>query len=261
MGSYLARMKLFHRASGAGPPLIVLHGLFGSSDNWFTHAKTFAQHYQVWLVDQRNHGQSFHDPKFDYRYLTEDLEEFIYDHQIERPFLLGHSMGGKTAMNFALKNPAQLRALIVVDIMPKSYPVHHDHILDGLQGVDLTALRSRTEADQKLAQHIPEADVRQFLLKNLARDSNGKFFWKINLQVIDANIESIGAGMLYEGKYLGPTLFVNGARSNYYRPGDETLANQLFPNADWVSLDTGHWVQAERPQEFGDVVLNFLAKC
>lgn len=257
---YLARMKLFHRVSGQGAPLIVLHGLFGSSDNWFTHAKTLAQHYEVWLVDQRNHGQSFHHPQFDYRYLTEDLAAFVREHRIQRPFLLGHSMGGKTAMNFALKNPAQVRGLVVVDIMPKPYPVHHDHVLEGLQTVDLAALQSRTEADQQLAKFIPEADVRQFLLKNLARDAEGKFIWRINLAAIDANIEAIGAGVLYDGTYTGPTLFINGTRSNYYRPGDELLANRLFPAATWASLDTGHWVQAERPREFADEVLRFLAK-
>jgi esterase len=253
-------MKLFYRVSGSGPPLIVLHGLFGSSDNWFTHAKTLAQHHQVWLVDQRNHGQSFHDPQFDYRSLTEDLEAFVREHQIENPFLLGHSMGGKTAMNYALKYPDRVRGLVVVDIMPKNYPVHHDHILDGLQAVDLAALSSRSEADQVLARFIEEVDVRQFLLKNLARDVEGKFYWKVNLAAIDANIESIGAGLVYEGVYNGPTLFVNGARSTYYRVGDEQRANQLFPHAEWVTLDAGHWVQAERPREFADVVLHFLGQ-
>jgi pimeloyl-ACP methyl ester carboxylesterase len=253
-------MKLFHRVSGEGAPLIILHGLFGSSDNWFTHAKTFAQRYQVWLVDQRNHGQSFHDAAFDYRYLTEDLEAFVADHQIQQPFILGHSMGGKTAMNYAIKNPQNVRGLVVVDIMPKSYPVHHDHILDGLEAVKLDALQSRTDADQQLAAYISEPDVRQFLLKNLSRDANGKFMWKINLPAIDQNIEAIGAGLLYEGTYAGPTLFVNGTRSNYYRAGDEVQAQMRFPHAQWVALHTGHWVQAERPQEFADTVLAFLAE-
>jgi esterase len=253
-------MKLFHRVSGEGPPLIVLHGLFGSSDNWFTHAKTLAQQYQVWLVDQRNHGQSFHDSAFDYRHLTQDLETFVSQQQIVKPFLLGHSMGGKTAMNYAVKNPDGVRGLIVADIMPKSYPVHHDHILDGLQAVKLGALQSRTEADQQLAAYISEPDVRQFLLKNLTRDGDGKFAWKINLTAIDQNIEAIGAALLYEGIYAGPTLFINGKRSNYYRAGDEVLTNRLFPQAEWVTLDTGHWVQAERPQEFAAAVLGFLVQ-
>lgn len=169
-------------------------------------------------------------------------------------------MGGKSAMNYAIKNPANVRGLVVVDIMPKRYPVHHDHILEGLQAVDLRALKSRAGADQLLARYITEADVRQFLLKNLARDAEGKFFWKINLPVIDANIEAIGGGLVYEGVYNGPTLFIKGARSAYYQQGDEVQANQLFPHAEWITLDTGHWVQAERPQDFADAVLHFLAQ-
>jgi len=250
---------LFYRQSGQGRPLIILHGLFGSSDNWFTHAKTFAGHYQVWLVDQRNHGQSPHHPEFNYRALTEDLGAFIQQHGIEQPVLLGHSMGGKTAMNFAVKNPDQVSKLIVVDIMPKPYPVQHDTILEGLQAVHRAVPASRAEADQLLAEHIPQEDVRQFLLKNLARDAAGKLTWRINLDAIDRNIEAIGAGLVFEGGYGGPTLFVNGARSNYYQGGDEELVQRYFPNAGWASLDAGHWVQAERPREFADTVLHFLA--
>jgi pimeloyl-ACP methyl ester carboxylesterase len=252
-------MKLFYRQAGQGPPLIILHGLFGSSDNWFTLAKTFAQQYQVWLLDQRNHGQSFHHPEFNYRVLTEDLEKFIAGHNIQQPTLLGHSMGGKTAMNFAVKNPGQVKNLVVVDIMPKSYPVHHDYILEGLQAVKQAALPSRAAADELLARHIPQADVRQFLLKNLARNADGRLTWRINLDAIDRNIESVGAGMLYDGAYAGPTLFVNGARSDYYRPGDEQTARQYFPASAWAQLDTGHWVHAEKPEEFADTVFRFLS--
>jgi esterase len=252
-------MKLFYRESGEGQPLIILHGLFGSSDNWYSHAKTFAPYFKVYLVDQRNHGQSPHSDEFDYKILTEDLEEFVEEHAIKDPVIMGHSMGGKTAMNFAVKNPQKLSQLIVSDIVPKSYPVHHDHILEGLMAIDLKVTKSRTEADQVLSNYISEPDVRQFLLKNLSRNEQG-FEWKINLEGINKNIELIGEGMQYPGTYTGSCLFIKGARSNYYKPGDEETITKIFPNAHFEILDTGHWVQAEKPQEFAKTVLTFLGK-
>src|SRR6185295_3270371 len=132
---YLWNMKLFYRQSGAGPPLIILHGLFGSSDNWYTLAKSFSAHFTVFLIDQRNHGQSPHSDDFDYSLLTEDLQEFIGEHKLQRPSIIGHSMGGKTAMNYAVRYGENVDKLIIVDIVPKRYPVHHDHILEGLMAV------------------------------------------------------------------------------------------------------------------------------
>ena len=252
-------MKLFYRPSGQGEPLIILHGLFGSSDNWYTLAKVFAEHFQVFLVDQRNHGQSPHSKEFDYKLLTEDLLEFIQEHAIKKPVIIGHSMGGKAAMNFAVRYPAHLSKLIVVDIVPKTYPVHHDAILDGLKAVPLMSLTSRNEADGILSRHVPEAEVRQFLLKNLSRKSAGGFEWKINLEAIDQNIEAMGAGMIYSGKYDGPSLFIKGKKSKYYTEGDEMLIKNIFTHAEFATLDTGHWVQAEKPDEFAKLVLNYLA--
>jgi esterase len=252
-------MKLFFRESGEGEPLIILHGLFGSSDNWYSHAKTFAQYFKVYLIDQRNHGQSPHSSDFNYKTLTVDLEDFLKEHSIKDPIILGHSMGGKTAMNFAVKNPNQLKSLIVVDIVPKSYPVHHDHILEGLQAIDLASSQTRSELDKQLANYVEEVDVRQFLLKNLSRTENG-FEWKINLKGIEENIEVIGEGMQYEGTFNGPALFVKGARSNYYKAGDEEAIKNIFSQAEFKTLDTGHWVQAEKPKEFAEAVLKFLHK-
>jgi esterase len=251
-------MKLYFRKSGQGKALIILHGLFGSSDNWFSLAKVFAEHFTVYLVDQRNHGQSSHSDDFNYQLLTEDLAEFIREHQIERPHIIGHSMGGKTAMNFAVKYPNQLDKLIVVDIAPKQYPVHHDHILDGLHDIDLNTLASRNEADQLLSRQVPEPDVRQFLLKNLARTSEGKFEWRVNIHAIDEHIEEIGAGMQYNGQFTGPTLFIKGIRSNYYATGDEEAILKIFPAARFATLNTGHWVQAEDPKAFSETVFDFL---
>jgi esterase len=251
-------MKLFYRKSGEGKPLIILHGLFGSSDNWFSLAKVFAEHFTVYLVDQRNHGQSPHTDDFNYQLLTEDLADFIEEHQIEKPHVIGHSMGGKTAMNFAVKYPEKLDKLIIVDIAPKPYPVHHDHILEGLHDINLETLTSRTEADQLLSRQVSEPDVRQFLLKNLARNNESKFEWRVNIHAIDEHIEEIGAGMQYEGQFTGPTLFIKGVRSNYYAPGDEESILKLFPSAQFVTLNTGHWVQAEDPKAFAETIFDFL---
>ena len=259
-------MKLFHRSSGQGTPLIILHGLFGSSDNWYSLAKVFAEHFTVYLVDQRNHGQSPHSDEMNYTLLAEDLKDFIAEHSIQQPVIMGHSMGGKTAMNFAVKYPNQLSKLIVVDIVPKFYPVHHDSILDGLKAIPLATLSSRNESDTILSKYVPEPDVRQFLLKNLSRlPANqeglpaGGFEWKINVDAIDRNIEKMGEGMIYSGKYDGPSLFIKGKKSNYYDQGDEALIKTIFPNAEFAVLDTGHWVQAEKPEEFSKLVLSYLA--
>jgi pimeloyl-ACP methyl ester carboxylesterase len=251
-------MKLFYRTSGHGHPLIILHGLFGSSDNWYTLAKTFSQHYTVYLLDQRNHGQSPHSAEMNYEVLAEDIHDFIQEHKLSAPHIIGHSMGGKAAMNFAVKYPEKLGKLVVVDIVPKAYPVHHDAILDGLHAIPLATLRSRAEGDSLLVPFVPEMDVRQFLLKNLGRDAEGRFQWKINLPAIDNNIEAMGAGMIFSGKHDGPVLFIRGEKSNYYAPGDEERIKAIFPNAELVTMDTGHWVQAEKPDEFARVVLDYL---
>jgi esterase len=252
-------MKLFFRQAGQGQPLIILHGLFGSSDNWYSLSKIFAERFTVYTVDQRNHGQSPHSDDFNYKLLTEDLEEFLVEHSIVNPIVIGHSMGGKTAMNLAIKNPQAIEKLIVVDIAPKAYPIHHDRILDGLMAIPLHSILSRTEAERILMDYVAELDVRQFLLKNLSRNGQGQFEWKINLTAIKDHIEEIGAGMQYAGSFNRPTLFINGAKSNYITPNDNQLIVDLFPLVSWHTLDTGHWVQAEKPAEFIQTVLNFLS--
>ncbi|HZY80439.1 MAG TPA: alpha/beta fold hydrolase [Cyclobacteriaceae bacterium] len=251
-------MKLFFREAGQGTPLIILHGLFGSSDNWYTLSKVFADRYRVFTIDQRNHGQSPHTPEHDYKLLTEDLEEFVEEHKLEKPIILGHSMGGKTAMNFALKYPSKTGKLIVVDIMPKSYPLHHDHILGGMKSLNLANLQSRGEAEEILSKQIPKVDERQFIMKNLARNEQMGFEWKINLDALDKNIGKMGEALQYEGQYTGPTLFIKGARSGYYKPGDEATVAKYFPNVKWVTMETGHWVQAEQPKEFAQIVNDWL---
>jgi esterase len=251
-------MKLFYRELGTGNPIVILHGLFGSSDNWLSIAKELATAHKVYLLDQRNHGQSPHTDKFDYSVMADDLKEFIEEHKIANPTILGHSMGGKTAMEFAVNNPKKWKKLIVVDIAPKAYSVHHDQILEGLNSLDLKTINSRNEADERLSKWVPEIGVRQFLLKNIARDSDG-FNWKINLPVISKNIEIIGEGLskrLSEGK---PTLFIRGKNSHYIMDSDFDLIEQYFPSAKIETVENaGHWVHAEQPEKFLDIVNQFL---
>lgn len=252
-------MKLFFRELGNGQPFIILHGLMGSADNWLTQAKMLANDYKVYTVDQRNHGLSPHSEAFDYKIMANDIKDFINEHQLKKPIVLGHSMGGKAAMNFAIANPSMLDRLIVVDIAPKAYPIHHDSIVEGLKAIPIDTLQTRNEADEILSKYVPEADVRQFLLKNLSRKPSGGFSWKINLPVIDKNLELISADIQFPGSYDGPSLFVRGSKSRYVKDEDRAHIKELFPNSSLVTMDTGHWVQAEKPQEFVEVVKNFLS--
>jgi pimeloyl-ACP methyl ester carboxylesterase len=258
-------MKLFFREYTPGQdtgkqPIVILHGLFGSSDNWLTQAKLFSSDYKVFTVDQRNHGQSPHDDTWDYKAMVSDLNEFFEEHSINDAVLIGHSMGGKTAMNFALAHPDKVANLIVVDISPRYYDLEHYTILKGLNVMNLAEISSRNEADTQLAQYVPEPDVRQFLLKNLQRKAEGGFSWKINLPVISKNLPNIGVDLLYPGTFDKPTLFIRGRRSRYVPDSDWARIQEVFPNAILETMETGHWVQAEKPQEFVDIVKRWLDK-
>jgi len=251
-------MKLFFRVYGEGQPLIILHGLLGSSDNWLTQAKFLSTAYKVYTVDLRNHGQSPHDPAFDYEVMVGDLNEFIDEHQLSNPVIIGHSMGGKTAMNFALIHPEKVQKLIVVDIAPRAYNLEHYALVEALCGLSIDTLTSRNEADNLLAQQIPDASVRQFLLKNLARNQQGGFKWKVNLPVIRSKLSNVGADLLKTTTFNKPTLFIRGAKSNYVKDSDRDTILKIFPAAEIKTLDTGHWVQAEAPQQFVDTVTDWL---
>lgn len=251
-------MKLFYRELGQGQPMVIMHGIFGSSDNWLTQARMFSAHYHVFSLDLRNHGQSSHDDRFDYRVMVEDLKNFIAEHNLSDPIVLGHSMGGKVAMNFALAYPDLIAKLIVVDIAPKPYNLEHYVILDGLKAIPIDKLTSRTEADEVLSGFVPEPDVRQFLLKNLQRKQEGGFAWKINLPAVDKNLPNIGVDLEERGIFKKPTLFIRGLNSSYIRETDFDRIKLIFPSAVIESLDTGHWVQAEKPKEFVELVENWL---
>lgn len=252
-------MKLAYREAGEGKPLIILHGLFGSSDNWLSIAKELENEYKVYLVDQRNHGSSPHSDDFTYEAMAADLAGFMEEHNIEDPIVMGHSMGGKTAMQFALSYSDLLQKLIVVDIAPRYYKPHHQAILEGLQSIDVENLKSRSEADKALAKHVQELGVRQFLLKNLGRNEQGGYEWKINLPVISEKIENVGQAIEENTSFEKPVLFINGATSGYLKERDEEMINKLFPQARIQTIEgAGHWVHAEKPEEFVEVVRSFI---
>jgi pimeloyl-ACP methyl ester carboxylesterase len=192
--------------------------------------------------------------------MVEDLNEFIEDQQIKDPVIIGHSMGGKVAMNFALVYPDKLSKLIVVDISPRAYNLEHYTIAEGLKAIPIDTISSRNEADEILSHHIPDPDVRQFLLKNLQRKGGGGFSWKINLPVISEKLANVGVDLLFSGQFTKPTLFIRGARSKYISDEDWKRISEIFPMAKLETLETSHWVQAEKPQEFADTVTKWLSK-
>ncbi len=255
-------MILHHRTLGKEHPaesaIVILHGVFGTSDNWQTFGKALAERYRVLLVDQRNHGQSPHSADFNYPVMADDLKALLEEQELPQPVVLGHSMGGKTAMFFAVQYPELLSKLIVVDIAPRAYPVHHQTILDAFAAVAIDTIQSRSEAEEQMASLVPEKGVRQFLLKNLQRTDDG-FAWKLNLSVIRDNIEAVGAAVPEGKTFEKPTLFLRGAKSDYVRDEDKTLIKQHFPQAQIATIEkAGHWVHAEQPEALLEVVAKFL---
>ena len=251
-------MKLNFRKLGSGKPLVILHGLFGSLDNWFSIARELEKHYTLYLVDQRNHGDSPHSDQWNYQIMVEDLKELLDDEGLEKIYLMGHSMGGKTAMYFASTYPERVEKLIVADIAPRYYPIHHQTILEGLNSIDLKETKSRKEADAQLSEYIQELGTRQFLLKSLGRNEKG-FVWKINLPVITKNIEEVGKALPEEAKYAGPTLFLGGTNSNYLTQSDLPDLEKHFPNYELeLVANAGHWLHAEQPEAVIHEVRKFL---
>ena len=252
-------MVLHSNIIGEGKPFVILHGFLGMSDNWKTLGNQFAEHFQVHLVDQRNHGRSFHDDAFYYEALAEDLKNYFDTHQIKDAILLGHSMGGKTAMLFATLYPELVSKLIIADISPRFYPIHHDAILDGLNSLDFDTLKSRGQADKQLANYVTDAGTRMFLLKNLYWIEKGKLALRINLDVLTENVSEVGEALPLHAKFDGDTLFLRGDKSEYIGNQDETLIKNHFPEAKIVTIaNAGHWLHAENPKDFYQAVTNFV---
>jgi esterase len=251
-------MNLYSQEYGVGQPLVILHGLLGSLDNWHTLSKVFSTSFHVLAVDQRNHGRSPHSSSFTYDAMANDLQELLDEKSITTAHLLGHSMGGKTAMQFALSFPERVKKLIVVDIAPRVYPRLHDEIFQALMSIDLSELESRGQVDIELAKKIPDVTMRQFLMKNLARDDSGKLVWKANLEALNESYAEIAREIHSIRPFVNPALFVKSNRSGYVMDADIPGIKRLFPNAQIAGVDAGHWIHAEEPARFSEIVLKFL---
>jgi pimeloyl-ACP methyl ester carboxylesterase len=250
--------ELFFRKLGEGKPIVILHGLFGSSDNWQTVAKKIGNHFEVYLVDQRNHGKSFQSEDFSYELMVEDLRNLIVKEGLDDFILLGHSMGGKTAMGYAQKYPSGISKLIIADIAPVKYPVHHDLILTALNEAYNTELESRGEADRIISKYIENPSIKQFLLKNLFWVEKGKLGWKINVPVLSEKILEISEWGHQIDDIDIPTLFIRGGKSEYITEGTFQIIESKFHDVRIETMeDSGHWVHAEQPDEFYNFVMQF----
>ncbi len=251
-------MLLHFQRHGQGEPLVILHGLFGTLDNWGAQIKTLSEHFDVIAADLRNHGRSPHSDEMTYRAMSNDLLELLDHLQLERINLMGHSMGGKAAMQFALDHPERVQRLIVVDIAPVRYPSRHNEVIEGLKQIDLPQLKSRSEADSTLSEYVDSTATRAFLLKNLYRNEQKQFAWRMNLPVLEQQYSSIGDAP--EGKaYTGPVLFLKGGDSDYLLAEHQQPIQQLFPNAGFkIIAGAGHLPHVEKPAIFTRLVDNFL---
>jgi len=257
-------MQLFYRTFGKGKPFVILHGLFGISDNWVTFGKRIAElGYQVYILDQRNHGQSPHSPNFNYLALVDDLFDFIDEHELEDAVILGHSMGGKVAMRYALENPDYLSKLIVVDISLRHYPPrdYHKMVIKAMKKVDFTKINNRKEVEDILAQDIESKRIRQFVMKNLYRKERNEFAWRMCLDAIANNLDEMFDGIKAETPFEKPALFVRGGASDYVLDTDLPPIEEAFSKSEIKTIPKAtHWVHAEEPELFYQYVTEFLGR-
>jgi esterase len=263
-------MKLAFTKTGSGSPLVILHGLYGSGVNWFSVATELSMYFSVYLPDQRNHGNSPHSDVQNYDLMTADLEDFFIDHKIEKASMIGHSMGGKAAMNFALKNPSKIEKLIIVDISLRFHShtrgiaqqiLLHEFVIHSLKNLDIKTTRSRREIDNRLSVDIKQPSIRQFLLKNLKRNEDGDFYWRMNLNAFENNLSHIFADIEFQAKsFNGPVLIIRGNKSGYITEEDQKDFKIAFPNMTFVEFDSDHWVHIEQTEKFIKCVKEFLIK-
>lgn len=250
---------LHFSSRGQGPALVILHGLFGSLDNWQTVSSRLAGHFRVLSVDQRNHGRSFHSPEMTYPVMALDVLRFLEGHGLGRASVIGHSMGGKTAMEFALRYPDRLDRLIVVDVAPRAYPPRHRQILEALLSLRLGAFESFRDLETALAPAVPDKATRQFLLKGAERDPQGGFRWRMNVRGIAENYGRLCEAVEPDRQCGRPALFIRGERSDSLLPEDFDPIRRLFPQARFRSVaGAGHWVHADAPEPFVRAALEFL---
>ena len=254
-------MPILHsKIIGDGPALCILHGFLGMSDNWKTLGNEYAKKgFQVHLIDQRNHGHSFHSDDFNYDILAADLKAYLEHHHITSTAIIGHSMGGKTAMQFACNFPDIVEKLIIADIAPKYYPPHHQDIINALNSLDLEHISSRGEAEEELSKHITDFGTRQFLLKNLYWVEKGKLGFRMNLPVLSNKMEEVGEDINPGSVFTKPTLFLRGSKSSYILDIDIPEIKKHFPEALIDTIDNaGHWVHAENRKQFFEKSIDFL---
>jgi esterase len=257
-------MKLFFREYGEGKPIIILHGLFGMSDNWMTMAKRLADHsFRVIVPDLGNHGQSPHSDVWDYESMSKDVFELMVAEKIKSPIIIGHSMGGKVAMQMAARHQEKLSALVVVDMAPKAYPVLHASVLSSLNELNKSAPFTRNKAEQLLFRRIHDAATVKFLLKNLYWKTDEKggiaLAFRFNLKTITAKIKNMGVAISFPQQVKIPTLFVKGGKSDYLTDNDFSALKKSFPKGKFASVSgAGHWVHAENPDSFLSEILSFI---
>ena len=251
---------LHSKIEGCGMPLLILHGFLGMSDNWKTIGLQFALGgFQVHLLDLRNHGRSFHSDEFSYELMVQDIYEYCLANNSEKINIIGHSMGGKTAMLFAVTYPERIEKLIVADIGPKFYPQHHQTILEGLNAIDFSKKPSRSEVEEIMSHYITDFGTRQFLLKSLYWLEPGQLDFRFNLAVFNKKIEEIGKPLSENAVFIKPTLFIRGGKSDYILNEDFENLKKHFPNSSIETIpDVGHWLHAENPKMFYEIANSFL---
>jgi len=252
-------MEILHsKILGNGQPFLILHGFLGMSDNWKTLGNQFAENFEVHLIDQRNHGRSFHSNDFSYALMATDLKNYIDHHQLQNCIILGHSMGGKTAMQFALTYPNLVAKLIVADIAPKVYPAHHQYILKALSEVNFNIQTSRKAIEEVLKKYISENGVVQFLMKNVYRKEKTVLDYRFNLPVLKEKYNEVVKTFSSENTFNKPVLFLKGGNSNYISETDLINIQNNFPQAKIQTIaQAGHWLHAEQPTEFYQKVMLF----
>jgi esterase len=251
---------LYSKIEGEGKPFIIMHGFLGMSDNWKTLGTQFASEgYQVHMLDLRNHGRSFHSDEFDYAAMVQDIYEYCAENNLDNIDMLGHSMGGKVAMFFAMQYPEKINKLIVADIGPKYYRPHHQDILAGLNAVDFSQKPERSEVEEILKGYIDDFGTRQFLMKSLYWKEPGQLAFRFNLEVFNKEIENIGEALNEDAVYDKPVLFIKGGNSNYIKEEDYDSIKRQFPKAQIEVIENaGHWLHAENPKEFYQKTIGFL---
>jgi len=250
---------LHSKILGKGNPLFILHGLFGMSDNWLTLGRKFSEHFEVHLLDLRNHGRSFHDDVMDYEVMVQDILKYLEDHNLNNINLLGHSMGGKVAMFFAVLHPEKVEKLIVADIAPKNYPNRHQFIFDALDKVDFNLIKTREDVGKILSQSITNQGIVQFLLKNVYHKTQTTLDWRFNKIDLQKNYELLNEPLPSFYTFDKETLFLKGGNSDYILPQDIHTISAHFPNVQIKTIsNAGHWLHAENPDEFYEKCWLFL---